>query len=64
MEVMRPTCPALIALTLAACSGGERERNVVRLDLDRIAVATAVRDASPGFAALEPPSGARTGITR
>jgi hypothetical protein len=56
--------PALMALALAACSPGEGEANVVRLDLDRIAAATAARDASPGFAALAPPSGAQPGVSR
>jgi len=43
---------AALAIALTACAAEHSRDYVVRLDLDKVAAATAKRDASPGFETL------------
>jgi hypothetical protein len=43
-----------LALAVAACADEESRQQVIRLDLDEIAAATAARDSAPGFESLGP----------
>jgi hypothetical protein len=52
--MMRSIAIIVLALAVAACAAEEPRRQVVRLDLDEIAAATAARDRSPGFESLGP----------